>query len=436
MVILDVVYNHLGPDGNFLRQFADDYFSTKYDCEWGHALNFDGENSGPVREFFRSNAVYWISEFHFDGLRFDATQQIFDASETHIIAEIVQATRRAAPGRTLYLIGENESQQTRLVRPIAKSGYGLDALLNDDYHHAAIVAATGKAECYYLDYRGKAQEFISVAKYGFLHQGVWCRWQQKRRGTPAFDLSPLNFVVFLQNHDQIANTLLGLRLHQLTTPGRLRALTALTLLLPSTPLLFQGQEFAASSPFLYFADHNPELRRLVGAGRRKFLEQFRTVAASDARDAFPDPGDPASFQRSKLDHSEREKNRPLLRLHTDLLRLRREDLALHEPDRLDGAVLEDEAFVLRYFSAEGNDRLLLVNLGRDLYLNPAPEPLLAPLVGQGWRTLWSSEFPGYGGAGTPDLETTSNWIIPGHAAFVLQPDANAQPPHARLSEKD
>ncbi|HEY8994323.1 MAG TPA: malto-oligosyltrehalose trehalohydrolase [Lacunisphaera sp.] len=435
MVILDVVYNHLGPDGNYLAQFSDHYFSAKQ-SEWGAAINFDDTHAGPVREYFISNAAYWISEFHFDGLRLDATHQIFDHSPKHIISEIAAAARTAAPHRLIYLVAENEAQRSVHIRPRELGGYGLDAIWNDDFHHSAMVAATGKAECYYLDYRGAPQEFISAAKYGFLFQGGWYDWQQKRRGTPALDLSPQNFVIFLQNHDQLANTLQGLRLHQLTSPGRFRALTALLLLLPSTPLLFQGQEFCASSPFLYFADHKPELSSLVREGRAKFLQQFRTISARETQGLLDDPGSVATFECSKLDFGEREKNLGAYTLHRDLLRLRREDATFRAPARFDGAVLDQEAFVLRFFSAQGDDRLLLVNLGRELYLRPAPEPLLAPVSGGGWSTLWSSDSPVYGGTGTPDeLETADNWIIPGHAAVVLRPSADPSLHHVRISEK-
>lgn len=435
-VILDVVYNHLGPEGNFLREFSTDYFSSKHAGEWGDPVNFDGEGAQPVREFFVSNARYWIEEFHFDGLRLDATQQIFDASPTHILAEIATAARAAAGGRTIFLVAENESQLGRLVRTREQGGYGLDALWNDDFHHAAMVAATGKAECYYLDYRGRAQEFISAAKYGFLFQGQWFGWQKQRRGRPAFDLTPRNFVSFLQNHDQVANSLRGLRLHQLTSPGRWRALTAALLLLPATPMLFQGQEFAASTPFLYFADHAGELRRCVANGRRDFMRQFRAIDLPESLALLPDPGDPATFARTKLDWAERAGNDAAWRLHADLLRLRREDPTLGARGRIDGAVLAEEAWVLRYFSATGDDRLLVVNLGAELYFRPAPEPLLAPCDEHGWRSLWSSESTVYGGGGTPPLETKANWIIPAQAAVLLAPAEKGELPDARLAEKN
>jgi maltooligosyltrehalose trehalohydrolase len=435
-VVLDVVYNHLGPDGNYLKSFAADYFTDRYPNEWGEAINFDGPSSGPVREFFIANAGYWIDEFHFDGLRLDATQQIFDASDPHLLAEITDAVREAGGSRRTFVVGENEPQNARLLRPREVGGYGLDAVWNDDFHHSATVVATGKSEAYYSDYRGTPQEFVSSIKRGFLFQGQWSNWQQKRRGSPAYDLKPHQFVLFTQNHDQIANSLHGVRLHEQTSPGLLRALTAVQLLSPGIPMLFQGQEFAANSRFLYFADHNPELGKLVAKGRREFLRQFRTVAADDAEGALRDCCTAESFKCCKLDFADRERNAPVYRLHEDLLRLRQHDRLFRDPVAIDGAVLGEQAFVVRLFGDEGDDRLLVVNFGRQLHFSPAPEPLLAPPWHRSWRTLWSSENPRYGGGGTPPLETTASWIIPGPATFVLSPDENRELPSAKLSEKD
>jgi maltooligosyltrehalose trehalohydrolase len=422
-VILDVVCNHVGPDGNYLRQFADAYFTDRYKNEWGEAINFDGPDAGPVREFFAANAGYWIDEFHLDGLRLDATQQIFDSSPENIMAVIARRARAAARNRATLLVAENEPQETKLVRHPDRGGYGLDCLWNDDFHHSAMVAMTGRNEAYYSDYLGKPQEFISSAKWGYLYQGQRYQWQKKRRGTPALDLGPAHFVTFTQNHDQVANSARGLRCHELTSPGRYRALTALLLLGPGTPMLFQGQEFAASSPFLFFADHNPELARLVRKGRAEFLKQFRSAALPEVHSRLPRPDDPGTFERCKLDFAEREKHKPLYDLHRDLLRLRREQAVFRaqRPRGVDGAVLGEEAFVLRYFAEDGQDRLLVVNLGRDLRLDPAPEPLLAPSAGKVWDILWSSEDTRYGGSGTPPLDTDENWRIPGEAAVVLQP---------------
>lgn len=436
MVVLDVVYNHLGPDGNYLREFSPDYFSTRHRNEWGEPLNFDAANAGPVREFFASNARYWIDAFHFDGLRLDATQQMFDASDVHMIAEVARAARAGAPNRRIFLIGESETQEARCVREPATGGYGLDALWNDDFHHAALVCATGRAEAYYRDYRGTAQEFVSAAKYGFLFQGQWYHWQQKRRGQPALDLPRTKFIHFLQNHDQVANSLDGRRLAALASPAMTRALTAVLLLQPSIPLLFQGQEFAASSPFVYFADHRAELHAKVFAGRRAFLRQFRSVATPDATARLPDPADPATFARCRLDFGERERHAAVYRLHEDLLRIRREERVLTRPARLDGAVLGPDAFVLRFFSPTGDDCLLVVNLGADLAGAATPEPLLAPPDGRGWRIRWSSEALDYGGGGTPPLETRAGWMIPGRSAVLLSPHEDRDLPALRLSEKD
>jgi len=423
-VILDVVYNHLGPDGNYLPEFSADYFSKRYQNEWGEPLNFDGESSGPVREYFLTNAAYWISEFHFDGLRLDATQQIFDSSPEHMIAAITKAVRTAANGRATYMVGENEPQQTCLVRSFEKGGYGLDALWNDDYHHCGIVALTGRMEAYYSDYRGTAQEFISAAKWGYLYQGQRYIWQKSRRGTPSLELRPTHFVNCLENHDQVANSLWGKRLFDLGNAGRARALTALLLLGPGTPMLFQGQEFAASSPFVYFADHNPELAAKVAAGRAEFLRQFPSIASPEATAMLPEPESAETFLRCKLDFAEREKHDEVYRLHKDLLRLRKEDPLLGKAERgtYDGATLGERAFLLRFFGRAQDDRLLIVNLGPALTFSPAPEPLLAPPTAMRWELVWSSEDPAYGGNGITALETEEdNWRIPADAAALLIP---------------
>jgi len=422
-VILDVVYNHFGPDGNYLGQFSPHYV-TDNETEWGRALNFDGEHSAPVREFILTNARYWIDEFHFDGLRLDATQQIFDSSTPHILAEISEAVRSAARGRDTIVVAENEPQRASLVRPLRDHGCGLDALWNDDFHHSARVAATGRSEAYYSGYRGTAQELISAGKYGFLYQGEWYAWQHHRRGETALDLPPSKFVLFTQNHDQIANSRDGRRLHQETSPGRYRALTALLLLLPQTPMLFQGQEFAASSPFLYFADHHADLAKIVRAGRRDFMAQFPSFGPSNGSDPVDDPSDRQTFARCKLDWSERATHREALDLHRDLLRIRRNDPVIRSraPRSLDGAVITESAFVLRFFGDNGDDRLLVVNLGRRFHADPFPEPLVAPPTGRAWQTIFSTDTPKYGGWGTPSLETVDDgWWIPAECAVLLAP---------------
>ncbi len=422
-VILDVVYNHFGPDGNYVKQFSEAYFTDRYANEWGEAINFDGPDSGPVREFVCANAAYWAAEYHMDGLRLDATQQIFDVSEENIMTALARSFRAAAGGRKTVIVAENEPQLTRLVRPPAQGGYGLDGLWNDDFHHTARVAATGHNEAYYTDYHGAPQELISAVKYGCLYQGQRYSWQSKQRGSSAIGLEPSVFVVYLQNHDQVANSGTGERLQKLTSPGRYKALTALLLLAPSTPMLFQGQEFASSHPFFYFADHQDTLGTQVKEGRIQFLSQFPSLAQPEMYAYHINPCDPSTFERCKLDFAERERHAPLYRLHQDLLRLRREDpvFIAQAARSVDGAVLGPEALVLRFFGEGGDDRLLLLNLGRDLPLEPAPEPLLAPPARRVWKQAWSTEDPLYGGSGSALMDLRSAWKIPGHSAVVMVP---------------
>jgi len=424
-VILDVVYNHVGPDGNFLGDFSPDYFTRRYRNDWGEAINF--ESSAPARAFFVENAAYWIDEFHFDGLRLDATQDIHDASKDHVVAAMIRAVRAAAGSRTVYVVAENEPQDTSLVRPVDAGGLGGDALWNDDYHHAARVALTGRREAYYLDYTGSAQELLSAAKYGYLYQGQWYAWQSQRRGTPALDLPPSAFVAYLENHDQVANSASGRRLHHVASPALLRALTALTLLGPATPMLFQGQEFASSAPFLYFADHKAELAAPIADGRREFLTQFPSIIDPDVQAALAPPEDVDTFLRCKLDPGERERHADWYALHRDLIHLRRHDPVIQgaAERRPDGAVLAAGAFVLRYFGGADGDRLLLVNLGSDLDLRPAPEPLLAPPAGCCWQVQWSSEAVRYGGSGTPPIRPHSHLHVPGAAAIFLRSEPGA-----------
>src|SRR5262249_19591747 len=241
-------------------------------------------------------------------------------------------------------------------------------------HHTARVALTGRREAYYTDYRGQPQEFLSAIKYEFLYQGQRYHWQKKPRGSVVTTQPAHAFIVFTQNHDQVANTLAGERLPSLTSPGRYRALTALMLLAPQTPMFFMGQEFGASNPFLFFADHgDAALAESVHQGRKEFLAQFPSYGSSEAQAAVPDPCEPSTFMRSKLDFSERTTHAPLYLYHQDLLRLRREDPIIARQDRklVDGAVLGAEALALRFFGDEENDRLLIVNLGTDLDYIPA-----------------------------------------------------------------
>mgnify|MGYP003575164153 FL=1 len=423
-VILDVVYNHVGSSGCYLHKFSTDYFSRRYKSEWGDVFNFDGKNSQPVREFIINNVIYWIKEFHFDGFRLDATQQIFDSSNEHIIPAIVNAARTAGGNRSIYIVGENEPQQKKLVASIQEDGYGLDSLWNDDFHHTTRVALTGRTSAYFTDYKGLPQEFVASIKYGFLFQGQWYKWQKQKRGSAALDLPPTRFVHYLQSHDQIANGGRGKRIHQLSHPALFRALTGLLLLGPQTPMLFQGQEFGASSPFLYFADNNADIVDLVAKGRNEFLHQFLPLATPAMQPYLHRPEEISTFNQSKLNLAERQTNAEIYQLHKELLQLRRTDPVLSGENfsHVDGAVISTDIFLIRFFSSTSDsDRLLIVNLGRDFQLTPAPEPLLAPHENHDWKLYWSSEYPQYGGHGACEISTKADWLVPGLSAALLKP---------------
>src|SRR5438034_5939733 len=358
-VILDVVYNHFGPDGNYLGVFSDDYLVREKENEWGDAINFDGTNSGPVREFFVTNGRYWIEEFQFDGFRFDAIHAIRDQADEYIIGAVGHAAREAAGSRSILLIAENDLQEAKMARPLNEGGDDLDGMWNDDFHHSAVVALTSRNEAYFGDYLGAPQEFISAAKYGFLYQGQALSWRKALRGTSTLGIAPEVFVCFIENHDQIANTGPGQRLRSQTSPGRYRAMAALLLLGPWTPLLFQGEEFGASSPFLFFADvGDASVRDATRKGRAQWLAPFLSLIEEEALRSLPAPDDPQVFARCKLDFSEREKNRQVYNLHIDLLKLRREDSCFRQQSSggIDGAVLGPASFVLRYFSKENHQR--------------------------------------------------------------------------------
>ncbi|OWW02402.1 malto-oligosyltrehalose trehalohydrolase [Rhizobium sp. R72] len=425
-VIVDVVYNHFG-HGNRFADFTPDYFTDRYENEWGQSINFDGRNSHGVREYIAQNAAYWIDEYHLDGLRIDATQALFDQSPEHIISVIARTARGAAGNRRIILISENEPQEAGMVRHQQDGGYGLDALWNDDFHHSAMVAITGRREAYYHDHRGSAQEFVSAAKYGYLFQGQRYDWQDAGRGSPALDLTAQNFVHFLQNHDQIANSTSGARISEVAAPARLRAMTALLLLGPQIPMLFQGQEFAATAPFCYFADRVGELARNVRQGRVDFISQFPNLTDPALISVLADPCDRNTFEQAKLDWSERDAKPNVVALHRDLLALRQSHVAFRTQSHssrheLDGSVISDSAFLLRYRAPAADDeRLLIVNIGKNLAIDSLPDPLFAPPSQTEWQLIWSSEDPAYGGSGRRPYDFARRWVLNADCALMLAP---------------
>ena len=421
-VILDVVYKHFGNFENSIPEFSTNFNSTRYDNEWGGAINFDGEGSAGVREFFCANAHYWIEEYHLDGLRFDATQAVHDSSPTHILTDVVRSARSAAAGRVLFLVAENETQDVCTIRPAENGGHGMDAVWNDDFHHSTRVRLSGHNEAYYSDYLGSPAELLAALKWGFLYQGQHSPWQKKPRGTPSRGFPGPAFVTFLQNHDQVANSGFGQRVDSEASPGCWRAMTTLWLLAPQTPMFFQGQEFASSAPFIFFADNSGEQAEQVARGRAKFLSQFPSLATPGAQERLASPHERSTFERCKLNFSERQSHREIYAMHIDLLCLRRDDPVFNRQraDLLDGSPLSPDALVVRFFSGDFGDRLLLVNFGRDLILAPAPQPLLAPPSECHWEILWGSERAEYRGRGVVPIETEGIWRVPGEAAVVLR----------------
>jgi maltooligosyltrehalose trehalohydrolase len=328
-VLLDVVYNHFGPDGAYASSFSPYYFTERHHTPWGAALNFDGENSAMVRAFFIENACHWIHEYHVDGFRLDATHAIVDDSPRHFLAELTERVRHGAGNRPVLVIAEDDRNLNQLLTPPAAGGMGLDAVWADDFHHQSRRLLAGDAEGYFRDYSGSAGDLASTIRRGWFYSGQHSRHFGRVRGTDPAGLSPERFVFCLQNHDQIGNRALGRRLHHDVDLAAYRAASVLLLTAPETPLLFMGQEWAASTPFLYFTDHHPELGRLVTEGRRAEFRHFSAFSDPAARERIPDPQALSTFLSSRLRWDERtsEPHASILRLYRALLELRRKDPA-------------------------------------------------------------------------------------------------------------
>jgi len=338
-VVLDVVYNHLGPSGNYLGRFAP-YFTDRYRTPWGDAVNFDDAYSDEVRRFVVDNAVGWVRDFHVDGLRLDAVHAIFDGSATHLLEELTREVHAAAEalGRRAVVIAESDLNDPRLLRAPAAGGYGLDAQWSDDFHHAMHAVLTGERHGYYEDF-GSLADLARAFEHAYVYDGRYSRHRKRRHGRPATGLDGSRFVVSLQNHDQVGNRARGERIAQLVSPERARIGAALLLLSPFVPLLFQGEEWAATAPFRYFTAHaDPELARAVREGRR------REFAAFAWQGPVPDPQDLQTFVCSKLDWSEsgREPHASMLRWYRDLLALRSREPELGDRTLLHTRVRFDE----------------------------------------------------------------------------------------------
>jgi maltooligosyltrehalose trehalohydrolase len=380
-VLLDVVYNHFGPAGNHLSAYSPAYFSTEIRNAWGDAPDY---GHPPMRRLVLENALYWLRDFRFDGLRLDAAHAVVDRSPRHVLRELADRVAGLSPRR--LLIAEDDRND-----PASVTELGLDAVWADDFHHAVRVTLTGERDGYYASYQPEVAELARTITQGWLYEGQSYALTGKPRGKPARALDAPAFVYCIQNHDQVGNRALGDRLTASVSIEQFRAVSTLLLFLPMTPMLFMGQEWAASSPFLYFTDHDPELGRLVSQGRREEFKHFAAFTDPAIRARIPDPQDVETFRRSRLRWDERDKepHAGVLALHRALLSLRRSDpvLEVASRDGLSARAAGDVLAVTR--TAGGESRLLLVNLG------PAPAPLadLGLTARDARALLWSDGRP-------------------------------------------
>ena len=373
MVFLDVVYNHFGPEGNYLGVYAPEFFTDRHRTPWGQAINFDGPCSRKVRDFFIHNALYWLEEYHFDGLRFDAVHAIADDSRPDILTELAEAVRtRLGAERHVHLVLENDNNAAHyLCREVRLGSSCYNAQWNDDIHHALHVLVTGEKDGYYSAYaKYPASHLGRCLAEGFSYQGEESAFRNGvERGEPSRDLSPTCFVSFLQNHDQVGNRALGERITQLADAEALRSAMAILLLAPSPPLLFMGEEFGATTPFLFFCDFGPELAAKVTEGRRAEFARFEQFNPPQAQKQIPDPNSKETFLRSKLDWKslERESHRNWLHFYRTLLTCRREkivplikDIA---PGRATFEVLGPDALSVQWPFSKSGSLQLIANFG-------------------------------------------------------------------------
>jgi maltooligosyltrehalose trehalohydrolase len=427
-VVLDVVYNHFGPEGNYLPAFTSGrIFTERHHTPWGAAVNYDGPDSGPVREFVVQNALHWIHEYHIDGLRLDATHAIVDDSPVHVLQELTTRVRAlAGPDRHVVFIAEDERNERQVVQPVEKGGLGLDGVWADDFHHQLRRLIAGDQEGYYASYTGMTDDLAFTLRKGWFYEGQVSPHQGEPRGTPAGDLPPPSFVHCIQNHDQVGNRALGERLNHEISPAVYRAASALLLLSPYTPLLWMGQEWAASTPFLYFTDHPEELGRLVTEGRRKEFQHFSAFADPEVRESIPDPQAPETFQRSKLDWSERM-NQPhagIRRLYQELIALRRNNAALQVRDRSSFAVIAvaENAVALRRTDLAGEAILLVVNFAGPLKLSLSGRTETQAPRDARWDLLLSTEEARFGGEEGEVVRLSGDGALelPGAGAVALR----------------
>ena len=401
-VILDVVYNHFGPDGNYLLQYSRDYLTGRHKTPWGDAVNYDGPNSEFVRRFAVDNACYWINEYHLDGLRIDATFAIVDESPRHILEEIVTSARTSvAPGRSIVIIAETYENDERYVRAVDRGGLGFDAVWSDDFHHVVHTIASHEHSGYFRDYAGTLDELARTINRGWLFEGQHSQHLGMLRGTSPETMTARQFVYFIQNHDQIGNRAFGRRFSHLVGAGQHKFWSALLVLLPYTPMLFMGQEFAASSRFYYFTDHKDDLGRQITEGRRREFEAMGELGDGKGPREIPDPQAEETFLESKLNLAERDEGvgEQMWRLHSELLALRRGDPLLRRQSREHmRAIAASDQLLLVHLPHAGDERLIVANFG--VAIDAAPQAAGVPrdLLRRRWNPVISTEERRFGGS--------------------------------------
>ena len=404
-VILDVVYNHVGPDGNYLEAFSSRYFHSTKRNPWGRAFNLDAADAQPVRDYFLRNVAYWLDEFRIDGLRLDATHAIEDASTPHLLTEIGEVVR----ARGAFAIAEDERNAVKLLD--RDTGHRLHGVWADDFHHQVRVALTGIRESYFGSYEGTAQALASTLQQGWTYVGQpFPFWQDRPRGSSCQHLPPHAFVYCIENHDQIGNRAQGERLEHLVSPARFRAASALLCLSPYAPLLFMGQEWAASTPFIFFTDHGGEIGKNVSAGRRREFQETGLNAGGACE--VPDPQLEATFLASKLrwDELQAPPHATTFALYRALLAERAEADFTVYPFRQYGSVQAiGNHLVLRFRVAETSERLLIVSLheGAASTLDLASAAILRPARDFVWEVRLHTEETRFGGEKKIALETTA-----------------------------
>jgi maltooligosyltrehalose trehalohydrolase len=414
-VILDVVYNHFGPEGNYLGAVtAGRFFTDRHCTPWGDGINYDGADSGPVRDFVIQNALHWAYEYHVDCLRLDATHAIVDESPVHILREL--ADRLHALERPRLVIAEDERDEPRLILPAEEGGYGLDAVWADDLHHQLRRLTAGDREGYFRRYGGKVEDVVATLRNGWFRDGA---------PPGAGRLPPRALVHCIQNHDQVGNRAMGERLNQGIPLPVYRALSTLLLLSPYTPLLWMGQEWAASTPFQFFTDFPKELGQLVTEGRRNEFKAFAAYADPTARDHIPDPQAEETFLRSRLRWEERSEapHQGMLALYCELLAMRRTEPALRYRDRGHFSVtaLGDRALALRRDSPDGDPILIVINVAGDLRLTFENHQVTSPPAGARWTCCLWTESERFGGPGSEvRFESARLLEVPSPGAVVLR----------------